>query len=105
MSVIAVVAFVVPAGIALAAEHPGAIGNPCMWNGTCPCPISADPIAGNRAEWKSCVMQKYPKLADGSTLVCRLTPVIDPTKPVCAKDQAGFGITKFLTNGLEIPLW
>lgn len=87
----------------------GGMADPCTYNGSCPCPINGDPITGDPKALKSCMVAKYPKLTDGSTLVCRLRPLfpdeIDAHSGVqCAKDQAGFGVMKILPNGTEITL-
>lgn len=77
------------------ADEEFGMATPCSWNGTCPCPIAADPISGNYAAWHSCVIASYPKNADGSTHVCRLAVQQHfngtTDKVVCAEDQAGFG--------------
>lgn len=83
--------------------------DPCTFNRSCPCPINGDPITGDPKALKSCMVANYPKLTDGSTLVCRLRPLfpdeIDAHSGVqCAKDQAGFGVMKILPNGTEITL-
>jgi hypothetical protein len=75
--------------------------SPCVVNNTCPCPISADPISGDRPAWKACVMKNYPKLSDGSTIVCRLTPTLPWEAPKCAKDQEGFGEMVIHPDGIE----
>lgn len=87
-------------------EGSGGISNPCIMNGTCPCPMTPDPITGaGRQAWKSCVVANYPKLSDGSTLVCRLQALMPwETKPKCAVNQAGFGEEKILANGTEVSL-
>lgn len=83
----------------------GAIGNPCAMNGTCPCPMSTDPITGNHAAWKACAVLRYPKLANGDTIVCRLSPMMPgETHASCAVKQAGFGEELITPTGVEIPL-
>lgn len=81
--------------------YANSLASPCIVNGTCPCPISADPIAGDRAAWKSCVMQRYPKLTDGSTRVCRLTPVGIGESPKCAAEQNSFWNMFISPTGVE----
>lgn len=85
----------------------GGVSNPCNWNGTCPCPINPSPIDGNPIAWKACVMLRYPKTADGSTLVCRLKPLqpLDNNVIQCAPDQAGFGEMLIKPDGTEVTLW
>lgn len=77
------------------------IANPCTGNGTCPCPAGVDPILGNAAAWKLCAIANYPKLADGSTLVCRLKPLQPGEHIQCAADQAGFGEMVIAKDGTE----
>lgn len=85
----------------------GSIQNPCVYNGTCPCPMSADIVSGNHAAWKACVVAQYPKLPNGDTLVCRLKALQpqDNGKIQCDADQAGFGEEEILPNGTEVPIW
>lgn len=76
----------------------GSIANPCTTNGTCPCPINYE---SNPIGWKQCVVREYPKLIDGSTLVCRLK-VLQPGEHIqCAQDQAGFGEMVIARDGTE----
>lgn len=77
------------------------IANPCTGNGTCPCPAGVDPILGNAVAWKACAIANYPKLADGSTLVCRLKPLQPGEHVQCAADQAGFGEMVIAKDGTE----
>lgn len=80
------------------------MANPCIVNNTCPCPMNTDPLYGDRSAWKSCVMQKYPKFGDGSTHVCRLTPVAMGEAPKCAADQNGYTNLRIDETGTETVL-
>ncbi len=77
----------------------GGISNPCITNGTCPCPFSyqTDPKA-----WKACAFANFPKLPNGSALVCRLQPLMPgETTLKCAADQAGFWEMELAADGTE----
>lgn len=80
----------------------GGVANPCVTNGTCPCPINTDSITGDHSAWKSCAMLRYPKLSNGSTLVCRLAPVMPGQALKCAIEQAGFGEETISPEGIEL---